>query len=97
MRKICPQEYLSTCEDDTKEFSENGVLNDRCIKLHKIDSVNEPDRYNRMLKCKCQEHGENIVLRNSRTAVHCNEKRWSDSSVRIELALLNGMYMSCDN
>jgi len=65
-----------------------------------IDPVNEPDRYNRILRCRCEKNddfGEKSVLRRERTAVHCKEERWSENTLRIELALLNGMYMSCKN
>jgi len=65
-----------------------------------IDAVNDPDRYNRALRCRCDvndDFGEDSVLRRERTAVHCNEESWSESTLRIEMALLNGMYMNCEN
>jgi len=97
MRTVCPYEYHSTCEEvnePTDTDSENG----QCRHLYGIDAVNEPSRYNRMLRCKCsEEEMDNIVIRRDRSAVHCNEKSWSENSILIELALLNGMYMSCEN
>jgi len=96
MRKICQHKYHSTCEENNEPI-DNDSENGQCIQLHDIDAVNEPARYNRMLRCKCHEEGENSVIRLDRTAVHCNEESWSETSIRIELALLNGMFLSCEN
>lgn len=97
MRKVCPGEFKPSCENDASDLLEHDLTDNNCIALHRIDAVNEPDHYNRRLRCRCSLNGENTVIRRARTAVHCTEDRWSENSIRIEMSLLNGMYQTCEN
>jgi len=100
MTKVCHFDYQNACHGHADVFLQPTHANDECIELATIDPVNEPDRYNRVLRCRCDtndDFGEKAVIRRERTAVHCKEEPWSKSTRRIELALLNGMYMNCEN
>jgi len=100
IRNVCHFEYTDACEGYRDTSVQPELSSYECTELSRIDPVNEPNRYNRALRCRCNtndDFGEDSVLRRERTAVHCKEDRWSENTLRIELALLNGMYMNCEN
>jgi len=101
MENLCNHaKYEDTCEHGLDKFLETDFSSDPCLDLLYIDPVNTPQAFNQRLRCRCSRETkgrEGNVIRTADTAVHCSEPRWSETTIRIERALLNGMYKSCEN
>jgi len=74
---MCHFKHEDACVAYADESRVSDLPDEECRELVWIDAVNDPEGYNRALRCRCDvndDFGEDSVLRRERTAVHCKDE-----------------------